>query len=563
MKRLPIALQLGAIFTAAAILLAALTGYSLYKFDQTSDAYEGLLNGSAVRMLLVKDSQNRFYEGLGDARAFLAYSDANYEASARKNVAESLALVKDFAAKVQNPAVKNEAEKLAADLTAFAAEYNQTLDAKKTNDPRLNSLLGELRQKTAQVTKQFKITEQKQAESLKQRTALLVAEQNRVMWTATVATLITIILASLIIFLYSRNLARRVGNLRSQLLLVSDLDLSSHDIHATRNDEIGDMAEALIDMKQSLRAIAALIRNNADTLAASSEELSSAVTEQLSTSELVAKTSSEIAAGSVQNTNSITEISAVVEEVTAGAQEASASAAEVNAVTGKAVDAAHNGLELINKVVVQNDTIGQSMQAITNISSDLAKGSADIQSIITVIRNIAGQTNLLALNAAIEAARAGEHGRGFAVVAEEVRKLAEQSAEATNHIEAIIRKMTADIGTTVDLVTTTNQEVTSGKQAANQSAEGFGQIIQQLDQVKAGIEQISHAANESAKGMQTLVDNIQTISAVAEETTASTQTVAAAAQEQTASLHEVGTSAEALAKTAGELNEVTAKFKVK
>lgn len=240
----------------------------------------------------------------------------------------------------------------------------------------------------------------------------------------------------------------------------------------------------------------------------------------------------------------------------------SAGAAQVegNAVT--AMNNANQGMVLLQKVVTQNEHVAGSMTDITYLSQALAKGSTDIQEIVEVIRNIAGQTNLLALNAAIEAARAGEAGRGFAVVADEVRKLAEQSSEATNNIETIIKKMTDDISVAVDKVGKASAEATEGQVVTQDAHHGFEEIVEKMKQVATGIGQISIAVNETARGMQAVVGNIQNISAVAEQTSASSQTVAAAAEEQNASMNEIKSNAVALAEMAAQLAEVTRKFKV-
>jgi spore germination protein KB len=170
--------------------------------------------------------------------------------------------------------------------------------------------------------------------------------------------------------------------------------------------------------------------------------------------------------------------------------------------------------ELKKRKKSKNRTIKCSMKEITDVSASLVDGSAKIHDIVTIISSISGQTNLLVLNAAIEAARAGDAARGFAVVAEEVRKLAEQSAEATSHIGEIIQKMTADIEFSVNVVNIDNVEVGTGKAVATDTAKGFEAIVDKLGQVQTSVEQISHAIDNTAKGMQKIVSNVQNISTV-------------------------------------------------
>lgn len=562
MKRMPIGAQLGGMFSVALALLIVLLGVTIYQFQAATEAYQNMIAGPIQRTRALQSTQDDFHTGLSELRGFIAYGDETYATSTKNQLNTSLEGVKTFIANVTAVESRREAEKLQASLASYMEDINKILNMKRTNDPGLNAALGATRQKTEMINKQFDATLDAQDAALKQRIDQLNDKQGFVFKSVISSSAVVVLVIIALVIWYSRNLAKRVGALRGELLAVSGLDLSTKEVHASRNDEIGDMAEAILTMKYALREVVGQVRNSADTLAASSEELTSTVEEQLKTSEIIANTTGDIAAGSVQNTNNITEISAVVEEVTAGAEEMNASAAEVNHTTRNAVADANQGMQLIHKVVSQNETIEKSMKDITDVAASLVKGSSEIQEIVTVISNIAGQTNLLALNAAIEAARAGEAGRGFAVVAEEVRKLAEQSAEATRHISEIIRKMTADIDFSVSVVTKANDEVAAGKVAAADTEKGFQAIVEKLGQVQAGMEQISHAVEETARGMQGVVENVQNISAVSEQTSASTQTVAAAAEEQNASLNEVTSSAESLAKMASDLNDVIRKFKV-
>jgi methyl-accepting chemotaxis protein len=562
MRRLPIITQLGSMFGLTIILFVCLLWYSLYVFNSTSDAYEDLLKHTAIRSIAIENSRDNFHRGMADLRAFLLYTDSNSEQASLKEVTESLEAVKTFVPPTKSPQLKTEAEKLQTYLMNYAGTIQQVFAAKKANDPNIGSILAKAREHAAQVDKQFEIVQGMQLDTMNRNTKTISARQDLAALTIQIVNGIVIVLSIILVILYSRNLARRLKNLRGSLLEVTALDLSKPDIQPTRNDEVGDMGLSIIEMKKGLKVIVKNLRESADALAASSEEMLSTVEEQLRTSETIAKTTNEITTGAIQNTQHINEISAVVQEVSAQAQEMSANSHEVTKNTGNAFSDAEHGMDLIRNVVVQNDTIADSMEDISSVAKSLVNGSNEIQEIVTVIHSIAAQTNLLALNAAIEAARAGEAGKGFAVVAEEVRKLAEQSAGATNNIQEIIGRMTKDIDVAVSSVDEASSKVADGKSAARETEEGFNGIMEKLGKVNSGVEQISRAIEETAKGMQTVVSNVQNISAVAEETSASTETVAAATQEQSASLNDIASNAESLTKMANSLNDVVRKFKL-
>jgi methyl-accepting chemotaxis protein len=562
MRRLPIIAQLGGMFLVSISFMLLLLGYVAYQYTTASDTYEDLITHTSANMLLLTKAQDGMHTGIADLRGFMAYAISSYEQEARKEFQESAQQLKAFVAGVKNAEVKAEGAKLEKMMDDYNLKMGQLLDAKKANDPTFNTLLAEGRNLSQQIDQQFDKTLDLEEKYLKLSTDKLLQEQKTTKKVVVILSVVIVLFVCSLAFWYSRSMAKRLNHVRNEMDAISRFDLTTVKQQITVNDEIGDMAGAMTAMKDALRSLVGHIRQSSESLAAASQELSATVEEQLRAAEIVSNTIAEVASGSALNTNNITEMSATIQELSASAEEMNANAFEVNGNTQNAVDEAGQGMHLLTQIVTQNETVATSMRSITEAANSLAQGSENIREIVTVIQNLAGQTNLLALNAAIEAARAGEAGRGFAVVAEEVRKLAEQSAEATRHIGEIIKKMTEDIDYAVLHVSKGNDEVEAGKQVAFNTQKGFGTIIEKLNKVKLVVSQITFAIEETAKGTQAMVGNVQNISAVAEQTVASAQTVAAASEEQSSSMHEINNNAESLAKMAEELNMIISKFRL-
>lgn len=563
--RISIGMQLAGMFAVVTILLLSVLGFSLYHFQQAAGETEVIVNQTATRLITVKNGHTEFTRALLDMRGFLFYPDgaATYEQSYRDNIAKSLALVKEY----NKTSVTEEAKAEGAKLEELISNYikfanDRIIPARKANEPNWLAVTTPGRQMVKDIDALFLKLSDIQKKEMDAQAQDVIQSAKSDSRTALLLSGGILALVVVVIILYSRNMSERFGRLSQNLSQVGKLDLTGEDVYPSRNDEIGDIALVVIEMRKSLKGFVRRLTDNSQTLAAASEELSAAATQQLRAVEMVSKSITDIAAGAAKNADDIGNISATLEEVSAGSEEISAGAAEVNTSTHNAVTEAAKGMDMLKQVVVQNEHIGQSMNEITQVATNLSQGSEKIKGIVDVINGIAAQTNLLALNAAIEAARAGEAGRGFAVVADEVRKLAEQSASATKDIAAIINDMGSQISFAVETVKRANQEVSKGKESAITTQSGFEAIIEKLEVVKIGIEQIAVAVDETAKGTQVMVVSVENISNVAQETSADSETVAASAEEQASGMHEITSNANSLSKLANDMMEVVGKFKI-
>jgi methyl-accepting chemotaxis protein len=203
---------------------------------------------------------------------------------------------------------------------------------------------------------------------------------------------------------------------------------------------------------------------------------------------------------------------------------------EAAAKSREAANLAREGSKIVQSTIQGMDKINEVVNTAAQSVETLGKNSEKIGAIVSVINEIAGQTNLLALNAAIEAARAGEQGRGFAVVADEVRKLAEKTAQATSEIGEVIQTIQQHTGYAVTAIQAGTGEVQSGVASAHAAGGSLNNILASAEQATSMVESIAAAASRQRDVAQGIRANISDITMLSESNLNNTRECTAKAE---------------------------------
>ena len=264
-----------------------------------------------------------------------------------------------------------------------------------------------------------------------------------------------------------------------------------------------------------------------DSANRTADQLSGIVAQIKASADELKNASSEITSGTE-------DLSQRTEQGAANLQETAASTEELAATVRQNAENAKNASELAGGADQNAKKGGQVVEQAVNAMAGIEESAKRITDIIGVIDEIAFQTNLLALNASVEAARAGEAGKGFAVVAQEVRQLAQRSAQAAADIKILIQD--------------SNGQVKDGVQLVNQAGEALTEIVGSIGKVAGIVQEIAHASQEQAIGVQEINNSVASMDEM-------TQQNSALVEESTASSRVLGSEA-------GKLAELMAFFKL-
>ncbi len=329
---------------------------------------------------------------------------------------------------------------------------------------------------------------------------------NRLRIIMVIITIVLLGLGAILAFVIGSGITKPVIAAVEHADEMSRLDISRDvpDILLKRDDEIGQLGNALQQLSLEVRKTIMEIIKSSQLVASSSEQIS------IDNQNLSQRTSEQASA--------LEEIAATIEQANANIRQSSDNAGEASRISGTSLELAQSGGKVVEEAVKSIGEINESSRKIADI--------------ISMINEIAFQTNLLALNAAVEAARAGDQGKGFAVVAGEVRNLAQRAGAAAKEISVLIKD-------SVD-------KIESGTELVNKSGEALKEIIESVKQVSNIVSEMAAASDEQRRGVEQINIAITEMDTMTQQNAALVEETAAASEE--------------MSSQAGELQSMVSRF---
>ncbi|OAE48662.1 methyl-accepting chemotaxis protein [Agrobacterium tumefaciens] len=393
------------------------------------------------------------------------------------------------------------------------------------------------------------------------------------------------LLAVILIWALSRSIVTPIVGMTAAMSRLADGDLSTEVPATDRGDEVGKMAKAVMVFKEAGLEKARLAgetdrmrsateaerrrneeekaRDEAASAFASAElgkglaaladgdlsyrietpfapaidpvrvNFNSAVEKLQQALRTVGENAAAINAGAAEMLSAADDLSRRTEQQAASIEETAAALEEVTTTVRDSARGAEDAGNLVQRARAGAEKSGVVVRKAVAAMREIEKSSGEIGNIIGVIDDIAFQTNLLALNAGVEAARAGDAGKGFAVVAQEVRELAQRSANAAKEIKTLIGA--------------SSQQVENGVNLVDETGKALELIVSEVEEINAHVSAIVVAAREQATGLQEINTAVNTMDQ-------GTQQNAAMVEQQTAASHSLAREAQALNSLLGQFN---------
>lgn len=390
---------------------------------------------------------------------------------------------------------------------------------------------------------------------------ILQAGANRILGITVVVVPIAVLVSGLIALMISRNVSSAVKKIVAFARTAASGDLRQK-LSSDRKDEFGTLINSIGQMIESMRSLINEAASVANSVIESASVVTTSTQEVVKITEDITAAIGEIASGANAQAMDTEEGVKKTSELAASINVVAESANQIEQVSGTTFRLTKNALSTMNELDEKAQQTNQIICQVRDDINELSMQSGKITSIVKVISRVADQTRLLSLNASIEAARAGEMGRGFAVVAEEVKVLADQTAAYASDIAALVNKIQSHIKSTVNKADATESILNEQNTALVKAKDSFNEISDSMDRLMEKVRAIRSSTTEMDQHKDQVLSSIMSISAVSQETAATTEELSASSERQMAELKAFQQKALLLEEEANRLKEALKVFMV-
>lgn len=382
-------------------------------------------------------------------------------------------------------------------------------------------------------------------------------------WQVALGGAIVLLVAVMLFNMYtSRQIARRIRTLKDAAGQIADGDLTGQLPEARGKDELDDLSRSFGTMTHNIRGIIQSIGAAGHRVDQMAQDIDRGNDTAQAIVQQVSRTTEELSIGSQKIAEDLSETVMVVDKMQSTFN-SNLEATSQSVIDGREV---LTTVEEGNKAVAEQLRLAEvnrlAMSEVEQTVRELEESAVRITTMTAYVSEIAKQTTMLSLNASIEAARAGEAGRGFAVVAGEVNKLAEQSAQSVKHIYAAVGEITTSMDKVKNSVAQSMHLFGEQEQATSQTRESFSAIRESVERISTGIHQLAEDMQHSNELSTQVQQAIENISAITEQSAASSEEITASTSEQQRSFADASIKVKSLRDISAEMHQELLRFRL-